>query len=263
MNRRELLKYSGAAAISAGATYLAVKRPGFSRGTYIQMGTSITSGVVPDAGITPSIVGDRLGILGINAGMPGACTGHHKYPQIDNRSLYCLVDGIISGDWIAQRAEEEPSSKVSLSHLMTADLSKVTYLGLEYGTNDFNYARPLGTNSDATLETFKGALNYSLKKLAMAFPRLRLFLIAPAWRLNFEDLDSDIHPNEIGIFLKEYVDGMLDIASLHHVPCLDMWRTLGLNIDNYKTFTVDGLHPNEEGARRRGDVIASFIMATF
>jgi lysophospholipase L1-like esterase len=263
MGRRKFLQSLGVAAISAGATYWTVKKTSFSIGTYVQMGTSVTSGVTPSANITPSIVGDRLGMLGINAGMPGACTGQNKYPEIEYRSLYRLVDAIISGSWTAQKAEEDPSLKANLSRLMTADLSKVSYLGLEYGTNDFNYSRPLGANRDATCETFKGALNYSLKKLAVAFPRLRLFLITPAWRLNVEELDSDTHPNEIGLFLKEYVDGMLEIAALHHIPCLDMWRTLGLNIDNYKTFTFDGTHPNADGARRRGEVIASFIKAAF
>jgi lysophospholipase L1-like esterase len=227
------------------------------------MGTSVTAGVSPGADITPAVVGDRLGMIGINAGMDGACTGHNKYPEIEHRSLYSLVDAIVSADWTAQNNESVPSLKAHLARLKTADLSTVTYLGLEYGTNDFNYGRPLGTNSDATCDTFKGALNYSIKKLVATFPRLHLFLITPAWRLNFQELDSDTHPNEIGVFLRQYVDGMLEIAALHHIPCLDMWRTLGISIDNYKIFTHDGVHPTTEGARQRGEVIASFINATF
>jgi lysophospholipase L1-like esterase len=202
-------------------------------------------------------------MLGINAGFDGACVGHHKFPGLEHRALYSLVDAITSGDWTAQRAESVTSLKSHVSMLMTADFSKDTYLGLEYGTNDFNYSRPIGSDSDVSCDTFKGALNYSIKKLVAAFPRLRLFLITPAWRLNYADQDSDQYPNEIGLFLKQYVDGMLEIAALHHVPCLDMWRTLGLNIDNYKTFTFDGTHPNPDGARRRGEVIAAFIKATF
>jgi lysophospholipase L1-like esterase len=42
-----------------------------------------------------------------------------------------------------------------------------------------------------------------------------------------------------------------------------MWRTLGVNATNYKSFTADGTHPNEAGAKRRGEVIASFINAAF
>jgi lysophospholipase L1-like esterase len=58
-------------------------------------------------------------------------------------------------------------------------------------------------------------------------------------------------------------DAMIKVAELNHIPCLDMWRCLGVNQFNYKTFTVDGTHPTAEGARRRGEAIASFINATF
>jgi hypothetical protein len=121
----------GVAAISAGASYCAVNWP--RGGAYVQMGTSVTAGVAASADITPMVVGDRLGMLGINAGLPGACAGRNKYPQIDCRSLYCLVDAITSGDWTEQNGENEPSAKVNVARLKTANFSKITYLGLEYG----------------------------------------------------------------------------------------------------------------------------------
>ena len=71
--------------------------------------------------------------------------------------------------------------------------------------------------------------------------------------MNFEDSDSDTHPNAKGIFLQEYVDAAIETAALNYIPCLDMWRTLGLNIDNYKSFAFDGTHPNEAGAFRRAN----------
>jgi hypothetical protein len=227
MDRRQLFLTVGAVAASAAGAYWLGKRTKFSGCTYVQMGTSVTEGLRPSTSITPSIVGDRLGMPGINAGLPGACTGHHKYPEIDHRSLFSLADAIVSGNWTAQNAEEDIPSKANLARLKTADFSRPTYLGLEYGTNDFNYSRPIGSSNDTTRETFKGALNHSITELMTAFPRLRLFLITPAWRLNFEDLDSDTHPNEIGLFLREYVNAMMEIATLHHIPWLDMWRSLG------------------------------------
>jgi|ERR1700738_2078183 hypothetical protein len=136
MDRRGFIQTLGVAALSAGATYWAIKAP------YLQMGTSVTSGVVPKASTTPAIVGDRLGMLGINAAMPGACAGQNRYPHMESRSLYRLVDGITSRDWTKQNAEEsDPASKERVERLKTADFAAVTYLGLEYGTNDFRYAR--------------------------------------------------------------------------------------------------------------------------
>jgi lysophospholipase L1-like esterase len=106
-------------------------------------------------------------------------------------------------------------------------------------------------------------VNYSIRKLLASFPHLHLFLIGPAWRLNFEDLDSDTHPNSRETFLREYVDAMIETAALNHIPCLDLWRTLGLGIHNYKSFTYDGTHPNAAGAIRRGEAIAAFMSSVF
>jgi lysophospholipase L1-like esterase len=231
------------------------------------MGSSITAGLHgPGAYLTPVTAGSRLNLTPINVGFDGGYAGTLNSPNTDELSLCWLVDAIISGDWSAQEraiAARDPVDATILSRIRAIDFSKVTHVALEYGVNDFTLAAPIGKNTDETKDTFKGALNYAIRKLLTSFPQLHLMLIGPSWRLNFEDLDSDTHPNAKGIFLKEYVDAMLEIAALNHIPCLDMWRTLGLGINNYKTFTFDGTHPNEAGAIRRGEAIASFISSVF
>jgi hypothetical protein len=49
----------------------------------------------------------------------------------------------------------------------------------------------------------------------------------------------------------------------NHIPCLDMWRDLGINRYNYKNFSLDGAHPNAVAAKKRGETIASFIDRKF
>jgi lysophospholipase L1-like esterase len=223
------------------------------------MGTSITAGIhAPRAYLTPVIVGSRLNLKPINAGFDGACAGAYDRHTYDQFSLCRLADAIASGDWSAQDksiASMAIGNEASLLKIETVDFNTVTHIGLEYGTNDFTVCAPLAT--------FKEALTYSIQKISSSFPQARLFLMTPAWRLNFQNLDCDSHPNESGIFLKEYVDAMIEVAVLTHVPCLDMWRTLGLNTNNYKSFTADSLHPNEAGARRRGEAIAAFMNSVF
>jgi lysophospholipase L1-like esterase len=262
IDRRTFLQSLALVGATAGATY-GLARTRFAGGAYIQMGTSVTAGIVERANITPAVVGDRLGMLAVNAGLHGACVGSNKNEGVEDRSLYCLVDAKVSGDWTAQNLEGAPAAKTNIARLKTADFSKATYLGLEYGTNDFHYDRPMGSDTDCSKETFKGALNYSIQKLLATYPEMRLFLITPAWLLNGDGSDSDEFPNGAGIRLKDYVDAMIRVAQLNHVPCLDMWRGLGVNKVNYRTFTFDGTHPTELGAHRRGEAIASFIGATF
>ena len=230
------------------------------------MGTSLTEGLVPGADITPSVVGNRLGLSSVNVGIGGTCAAAHSSTDYDKFSLYRLADAIISGDWSHQKsAVANIGGRVPaiIDRLRSIDFSKVTHLGLEYGSNDFTAAVPIGANRDATGATFKGAISYAIKNLLTAFPGLKLFLITPSWRLNQDNLDSDAHPNHAGVFLKDYVDAMIEIAGVEHVPCLDLWRNLGVNKYNYTTYSFDGTHPNPMGAKRRGDVIASFINAVF
>ncbi|MET4798974.1 SGNH/GDSL hydrolase family protein [Bradyrhizobium sp. LB11.1] len=260
MDRRAFLQGLGLVAASAGTTYWftrpKVRAP---KGVYVQMGSSITAGLhSPGSYLTPVIVGSRLNLTPINVGFDGACAGAYERPNADEFSLCKLVDAITSGDWSAQEGAMPylgNGNEAALSRIKTVDFSKVTHIGMEYGTNDFTVCAPV--------EAFKASLSYSVNKLLTAFPKARLFLMTPAWRLNFEELDSDTHPDERGIFLREYVDGMIDVARSTGVPCLDMWRTLGINATNYKSFTLDGTHPNETGARIRGEIIASFISSEF
>jgi lysophospholipase L1-like esterase len=260
MKRRAVLQGLGLVGFTAGTTYWLsrprVRRP---RGVYVQMGTSITAGLHgPGAHLTPFTVGSRLNLTPINVGFDMACAGAYEGSHADDFSLCKLVDSIISRDWAAQdksMALIGNGNEAALARIKTIDFNQVTHMGLEYGANDFTICAPL--------VAFKDALDYAVRKLLAAFPKARLFLITPAWQLNFEGLDSDTHPNESGIFLKQYVETMVSVAAATGIPCLDMWRTLGINAVNYKGFTFDGTHPNETGARIRGEVIASFISSAF
>jgi hypothetical protein len=267
VDRRKLLKLAGAASVfaAAGATYSQAKRTRFSGGRYIQMGTSVTAGTgTKYGGIAPSIVGDRLDMLAENAAVPGSCAGVHKFPDMTPLSLCSLADAIISDDWTRQSARTGNQIRdAAISRLMMADFAGVTHIGLEYGTNDFRYDRPIGADSDVCGETFKGALNYSIERLRSSFPKAQPFLITPAWIPTLDGDDSDHCPNAAGAFLKDYIEAMQRIAELRHVPCLDMCRALGVNRLNYEAFTYDGTRPTDETAARRGEIIAAFMDAAF
>jgi lysophospholipase L1-like esterase len=265
MDRRGFVQGLGIAAAASAATYWLARRSRFAGGYYVQMGTSVTAGAGTKYGAaTPSTVGKTLGMVAVNAGLPGSCAGLHKFPDMNPVSLCSIADAIVSSDWASQAPRTGGTARdVAISKLMTAGFETVTHLGLEYGTNDFRYDRPIGLDTDYCKETFKGALNYSIQGILRSFPRLRIFLITPAWMPTFDDRDSDWHPNEIGSFLKEYVDAMIRVAELNHIPCLDMWRNLGVNKTNVVAFTSDGVHPNDLGAIRRGEAIASFMGNVF
>jgi hypothetical protein len=260
MNRRALLQNLGLVGLTAGLTYWASRRTPFAGHDYVQIGTSVTS-----EGKTPALVGDRLGISSVNAGFPGTLSGADKNSNLAPMSLYCLTDAVASRDWSNQIAfcDVDPRYRAPLSRLMAADFAGGAYVGLEYGTNEYHYDIKIGDDADQSQDSLKGALNHSIQKLLSAFPDLRLFLMTPSWMLTHDGRDSDQYPNSLGLFLGDYVEAMLKVAQLNHIPCLDMWRNLGINKTNYKTFTLDGTHPNGAGAKRRGAAIASYIGSVF
>ncbi len=109
------------------------------------------------------------------------------------------------------------------------------------------------------MDTFKGALNYSIRTFLHSFPIARIFLITPWWMPTLDERNSDTNPNGIGLFLKDYVSAMVELAELNHIPCLDLFSTSGVSSNNYKDFTLDGIHPNDAGVYRRGEMISHFV----
>lgn len=259
--RRRVAKTIGLLTAASAMSFWAGRRSASATGCYVQLGTSITAGTgTKYGGQAPQIVGDELGMIAVNGACPGSCAGQHKFPAFDPVSLYSLADAIVSGDWSAQSGRSgEIIRDRAISHLMTTGFDTVTHFGLEYGTNDFRYDRPIGDDSETCKETFKGALNHAVRALLKAYPTARVFLITPWWMPTYGDQDSDIYPNELGFFLKDYVEAMFACAHLNRVPCLDLWTDAGVNKQNYRDFTLDGVHPNDAGVFRRADLIAAFI----
>ena len=231
----------------------------------MQLGTSLTSGAGTKlGGMIPAMVGRHLGFEGINAGCPGSCAGDHKFPEMDPVSLFALTNAIVSGDWSAQAAKTGNLLRdTAVSRLMTAGFETVSHVGLEYGPNDFFYDRTIGQDADSGKETFEGALNYSIRNLIRAYPKLCVFVMTPWWMPTLDRRDSDLFPNEVGSFLRDYVSAIQRVAELNRIPCLDLWKTSGVSKLNYQEFTVDGVHLNDFGAIRRAEMIANFMRTVF
>jgi lysophospholipase L1-like esterase len=260
MERRAFLKLFGAGAVGLGTAFWAGSHNTMRGGCYLQLGTSISAGTgSTHGGAAPSIIGERLGMFAINGAFPGLCAGQHKFHSLNSVSLYEIANAISTGDWSAQRRTGEPVHDSSLANLQTTKFPSVTHIGLEYGPNDFRYGRPIGSDDDVSSESFKGALNYAISLLRKSCPTARIFLITPWWLPTYDDRDSDVYPNELGLFLRDYIAAILRVADLNRVPCLDLFHSSGVSKANHRALTHDGLHPNNWGVLLRAVQISSFI----
>lgn len=138
---------------------------------------------------------------------------------------------------------------------MNADVDIITVLG---GTNDFGAAQnvPLGTYGSTDTSTFFGAYDALLKGLIEKYPGKSIGVFTPLPRRGAT------------ASLKNYADAVIQVAAKYAVPCLDLFRSAGLDpnvdvINNSLFMTIgavgDGLHPNAEGHKILARRIIGFL----
>lgn len=161
------------------------------------------------------------------------------------------------------------------------------------GTNDFNAGIPLGNWYEIRTEevnshgkmmpkprryyskdpaTFRGRINIGLAYLKEHFPRQQIILMTPIHRGfatfggdNVQPEDS--FPNDIGLYVEEYIRVLREAADIWSVPLIDLFRESGLlpSCDVYAPYfhlkDTDRLHPNAAGHERLAKVILYHLLA--
>ena len=223
----------------------------------------------------PPVLASRTGATVINGGFGGcrmaAHTGFAISPLYDPMSMYRISERIKNGDWSVLTAAaqalfdaEGDDNRPQAAALAAVNWSNVDFLTIAYGTNDFGAAVPIGTDSDNTGATFKGAINYTLANILSTYPNIRPVFVTPLWRSRVVTPgdDSNVTPNASDLYLRDYVDAIKSRAAAWQVPVIDLHATSGINIANWATMMPDGLHPwSSAGNTRVANVIAGGLEA--
>lgn len=231
----------------------------------VWFGDSIVEGSGGLYRYTP-LLEQRLEAKVYNAGFGGTRMSSHSSPAYDAFSMYRLAEAIVSKDWSLQtnHLSAVPASyQDQLNNLRNIDFSKISAIGLAYGTNDFGGDKPI-SSSDNQLSTYHyiNAARYAIDKILTVYPHIKIVLLTPTWRARFasgDTRDSDKYPNGIGEYLHEYVDALLEFGKEIKVPVLDMFYDNFINKYNHTLYLRDGLHPTELGAEMIGNKVASFL----
>ena len=236
----------------------------------ICLGDSIT-----ENGDYPVRLATLTGATVTNCGFGGSrlafSTGDYAY-----LSFHKLADYISTGDYsdltaACARLAGSPTFDDNIAiaaRLAAVNWSTVDYIVAAYGTND--YGSPdvtLGTTTDTTGATFKGAINYAVNKICTAYPNIKILFVSPIWRSRYnsgDGNDSDVYANSRGNYLLDFVDAMKEMAALNKMPCVDMYRTSGINKYTGATLLSDGLHPVAGvGYQRIAEKIAAGLVANW
>ena len=117
------------------------------------------------------------------------------------------------------------------------------------GTNDYGHGdAPFGTFSDETPATFCGAVRFLMTLLRTEHPGKPILFLAPARRCGDENVAPTQVNNPHARPLLAYVDAIKRIAEDFDIPVLDLYRTLGIDLnreEDFSKYTRDGLHLND------------------
>ncbi|MNE05758.1 GDSL-like Lipase/Acylhydrolase [compost metagenome] len=180
----------------------------------------------------------------------------------DGKSVKSVVGAIALRDSVFA-----DDNTAAVTRLQSSDLGTVDYVTIFYGTNDFQGLIPIGTDTDATGDTFKGAINLSLDKLLTKHPNLKILLVTPIWRarqVSGDSLESDNNPNSLGLYLRDYVEAIKDMGKKYHIPVLDLYKTSGISKYTKNLYlSADELHPNTVGYTHLANLIAAKLSSTY
>lgn len=200
----------------------------------------------------------RLNILG------DSFTQRNLYPPVIKNALGLATINNYgsSGDTITKHAND--SSPMSVRYTsMTNDCDLVLVAGgiNDYGNSSTDNNIPLGALSSRDIETFRGAMRILIEGLLTKYKRQKIAFVTPVQMNHANDFPyyDGKTKNNAGHYLIDYVDAMMAICNEYGIPCLDMYRTFGMNELNMPEWSLDGLHLSQLGSEYYGQKVAEFL----
>lgn len=151
----------------------------------------------------------------------------------------------------------------TIDELECVDFREVETLILAFGINDYHAGIPMDNEKNPMDEsTYGGALRSVLTTLQRVNPDMRIVLVTPtyAWylseRLTCEEYDTG------EVYLEEYVEKEIAVAEEFGVEVVDLYHGVYAHEvwEDWKTYTSDGLHPNEYGREMIANLLAEAIL---
>ncbi len=130
--------------------------------------------------------------------------------------------------------------------LMSADANLIFVLG---GTNDYEFATPIGMMTDTDSNTYYGCLNLLMCSLQQMYPEAEIVFLTPLRR------NRGTRLNVAGHNLEDYADAMMNMGEFYDIPVMDLYHAQELNFVGNRYYLVDGLHPTAVGHKAIADYI--------
>ena len=176
-------------------------------------------------------------------------------------SMCNLATAVASQDFTTQDATilDPPSGmpayfSTHLATLKSIDFSEVDIVTISYGTNDYTAGDLLdNANNLKDIDTFAGALRYSIETLLTAYPNLKIVIGTPLFRLWLNDgvieATSDTRTYAGNYTLIDMTNKVKEIGQTYHCQVIDAYNDFGVNEFNWERIfdSTDTTHPNATG----------------
>lgn len=142
------------------------------------------------------------------------------------------------------------------------DFSTKELCTIAHGTNDFKLNRSIGTigsitDTVFTNTTFYGAYRTALNAIIDSNQDCEIVLLTPVQRDN--DSYNIEYVNSAGHTLSNYVDAIKALGEMYSCRVIDLYSVSGINFYNVLDFTIDGLHPNNNGHLKMANTVITEI----
>lgn len=219
------------------------------------------------------IKGFKVNFLGdsITEGI-GVDNQQNRYDNILKSScgLSAVNNYSISGSRLAHQIHPSEKPRYDLCFCGRAyDMDESADMVIVYGgVNDYIHGdAPFGKIGDTTPATYCGGVYFLMNYLREVYADKPIIFMTPArsfLRKQVDDRVVSTHQKKLpgGKPLVDYADVILETAKKFDVAVLDLYRTLGLDPHDdecFNTYTIDGLHFNDEGHKILAQKLIDFI----
>ena len=175
--------------------------------------------------------------------LPGPNVPAVGYPSyLKQLGFKSVTNAAVSGACIAYHSDSpyvDIVTTANSTNFATYDI--VTIAG---GINDFKFwDSPIGQLQTLGFDdtTVIGALQIIIEKIFSDNINAKIALFTPLKAAGWNT------PNGLGLTLMDYRDAIISVAEYYSIPVFDMTQISGFNNITIASYTIDGLHPNNDG----------------
>lgn len=174
---------------------------------------------------------------------------------------WTAVDNAVA--WLAENKSDDNSAQIE--RLKATPIENTDIVIVFGGTNDIanaTFGAPTDTNPVANT---CGGINQIIDSILSVKPDMPIYFFTPTPRMTPDGLWCDDYRTDqsdsIGsLSMPSLIKRIKECVELNHVPCCDMYNTLGINSKNIYTYAPDGVH-FKNGYSMIANKMYGFIMA--